>query len=291
MGSIFEPYVNSTNRKYLAVRDDPRFHEQKSYLESLWSVFEPYADPDFRTELASQFHPRFWEMYLGCSLLEMGFVLIPKNNSFGPDFQTSINEQKVWIEAAAPDSGTGPDSVPSYNFDVVLPVPEEKIILRLTNIIDKKLQAFKEYRKNNVVSEDDAYVIAINGWDIPHAYTEDEIPYIVKAVLPIGNLTVTIDINKMEAINQYYKFRGDIKKKSGSLVPTRAFQDTSFSVISGIIYSHTDLWNLPAYLGRDFQFVHNPLALHTLEKGWLPRSRSIWVEGDKLRFEEGEGCS
>lgn len=292
MNSIFETIEGTVDPKYLLVRDNPRFHEQKLFLESLWQVFLPYADPKFKNELALQFHPRFWEMYLACTLLELGFDLVPRNSAYGPDIQINLHDKRVWIEATAPDAGFGGDVVPGYseleNSIQFIQVPEEQMILRLTNSFYKKCQRYEKYASSGLISNNDVFVIAINGFDIPHILGEDEIPYIVKSVLPFGNLTVSIDIEEMKPTEQFYQYRGHIQKKSGSEVPTKAFQDPSYSFVAGILYSTAELWNLPRSLGEDFLFVHNPTANQGLDKGWISRGRSTWVEDNQLRFKKNE---
>jgi hypothetical protein len=127
------------DQRYTLVRDDLRFHQEKAFLEHLWESFEPFADPDFKSELAKQFHPRFWEMYLACTLIELGFNLIPRQCSYGPDIHIELDGINIWIEATAPDAGSGIDAVPGHPKNSNgIKVPEEQIILRLTNSIDKK---------------------------------------------------------------------------------------------------------------------------------------------------------
>ncbi len=289
MSNLFES-VQATDQKYLLVRDDPRFHEQRLFLESLWRVFSPFADPNFRSELAVQFHPRFWEMYLACTLIEIGFDLVPRMSAYGPDIQINLHNTRIWIEATAPDAGVGDDAVPGYSNleDSIqfIRVPEEQMILRLTNSFYKKCQRYEEYVSSGLISKNDAFAIAINGFDIPHILGEDEIPYIVKSVLPFGNLTVTIDINERKPIDQLYQYRGHIQKKSGANVPTKAFQDPSYSFVAGVLYSTAELWNHPPTLGEDFLFVHNPTTSQGLDKDWISRGRSIWVEDNQLRFKK-----
>jgi hypothetical protein len=288
MSTLFEAFQTPIDPKYSLVRDDPRFQEQKLFLENLWSVFAPFADPNYKSELANKFHPRFWEMYLACTLIEMGFQLIPRTSSYGPDIQINLNGRNLWIEATAPDAGTGDDAVPGYpNSDDFIQwtrVPEEQIILRLTNSLYKKCQKYHEYVSSGLVSENDLFVIAINGFDVPHISSEDEIPLIVKSVLPFGDLTITLDINEMKPTDEFYKYREYIQKKSGANVLTKTFQDPSYSFISGLIYSTAELWNRPIRLGEDFLFVHNPIANQILDKGWIGRGKYIWVEGDQLKF-------
>jgi hypothetical protein len=271
MNYLFESVKDPKDQKYLLVRDDPRFHEQRVFLQNLWNVFSPFADPDFKSELAKQFHPRFWEMYLTCTLIDMGFNLIPRKSSYGPDIQIDLNGKSLWIEATAPNAGSGDDAVPGYSENEVIQVPEEQIILRLTNSFYKKCKMYEEYVKSRLILKNDVYVIAINGFDVPHILGENEIPYIAKSVLPIGDFSVTFNIDEMRPIDEFYKYRGNIHKKSGANVSTKAFQDPNYSFVSGVLYSTAELWNLPASLGSDFIFVHNPIANQTLDKKSISR--------------------
>ena len=229
-------------------------------------------------------------MYLACTLIELGFNLIPRKSSYGPDIQIKLNNKSLWIEATAPDAGIGADSVPGYsNFEdsiEFIRVPEEQMILRLTNSFYKKCQRYDGYVSSGLVSKNDIFVIAINGFDIPHILGEDEIPYIVKSVLPFGNLTVTIDIETMKPIEQFYQYRSHIQKKSGSNVPTKAFQDPSYSFVAGVLYSTAELWNHLPSLGEDFLFVHNPIANQEIDREWMKRGRSVWVEDNQLRVKK-----
>jgi hypothetical protein len=290
MVNLFESITveGAADPKFLLVRDNLRFHEQKLFLESLWQAFSPFADPKFRNELALQFHPRFWEMYLACTLLELGFDLVPRKSAYGPDIQINLNDKRMWVEATAPDAGIGDDAVPGYsNFEdsiEFIRVPEEQMILRLTNSFYKKCQSYKKYITSGLISKNDVFVIAINGFDIPHILGEDEIPYIVKSVLPFGNLTVTIDTEEMKPIDQFYQYRSHIEKKSGANVPTKAFQDPTYSFVAGVLYSTAELWNHPPLLGEDFLFVHNPTTDKGLGADWISRGRNVWVEDNQLRF-------
>jgi len=288
MSILFDTVQAVTDKKYLIVRDDPRFNEQRLFLESLWSVFSPFADPNFKSELAIQFHPRFWEMYLACALIEMGLDIVPRKSAYGPDIQINFKNRRLWIEATAPDAGIGDDAVPGYSGsgDTIewMRVPEEQMILRLTNSFYKKCRRYEEYVASGLISKNDLFVIAINGFNIPHILGEDEIPYIAKSVLPFGDLAITLDIDEMKPIEEFYEYRGHIQKKSGASVSTKAFQDPSYSFVSGVIYSTAELWNLPASLGSDFVFVHNPIADQILDKEWVNRGKCIWVENNQLRF-------
>jgi len=290
MNSLFEPLQSVIDKKYSLVRDDSRFQEQKFFMEGLWAKFHAFADPNFKSELANQFHPRFWEMYLACAFLELGFDLIPRKSSYGPDIQIDMHGRKLWIEATAPDAGIGDDAVPGYSRsdDSVewIRVPEEQIILRLTNSFYEKCKSYEGYVSSGFISKNDAFVIAINGFNVPYILSDTEIPYIIKSVLPFGDLAITFDISDMKPIDEFYEHRDNIQKKSGASVPTKAFQNPANDFVSGLLFSTAELWNLPSYLGFDFRFLHNPLAKQPLDKEWIGRGREYWVEGDQLRWKK-----
>ena len=229
-------------------------------------------------------------MYLACTLIEMGFDLVPRTSADRPDTQINFGSRSIWIEATASSAGIGDDAVPGYSEreDSIewIRIPEEQMILRLTNSFYKKCQSYERHFSSGLISKNDVFVIAINGFDVPHIRPEDDIPYIVKFVLPFGDLTIAFDIKEMKLIDEFYKYRDHIQKRLGSPVPTTAFQNPSYSFVSGVIYSTAELWNLPACLGCDFLFVYNPLANQVLDKRWMGRGKYIWVEDDQLRFDK-----
>lgn len=285
---LFDASLENTDPKYRIVRDDPRYQDLKKYIEKLWTKFHPFADNSFQADIAWQFHPHFWEMYLGCALLELGFDLTPRETKDGPDLKAKFRGKTVWVEATAPDKGSGDDAVPEPIIDQITEVPEEKVLLRFTNSVYEKKIKLQEYILKGIVKPDEIYIVAINGFLVPYSSPRDEIHSIVKAVLPIGKESITFNLDTFEFINSSYQYRSEIEKHSGSQVPTTAFQNRDFAGISGIIYSNAELWNLPYSFGSDFLFVHNPLATNKIDHGWLKIGKYYWVEDDILRWETME---
>src|SRR4051812_8123476 len=83
-------------------------------LEWLWDAHRPLADDHFVREFCSggegKFVQRYWEMRLGQLLRDAGWALYSKKE--GPDFLAIRGSTKVWIEAIAPDVGTGKNKLP-----------------------------------------------------------------------------------------------------------------------------------------------------------------------------------
>lgn len=185
--------IELTDEHYRYLRDDNRFQNERYFVEKLWASYEPYADRNFVSALATHFHPRFWEMYLTCTLLELEFDVLPKEQPDGPDICIRDDEKCIWIEAIAPERGQGSDAVPQQRIGEPSKVPEDQIILRYTSAIKEKFEKYLKYRKEEVISAEEPYIIAVNGGNIPYTFLDDHIPRIIKAVLPIGPYSITID--------------------------------------------------------------------------------------------------
>ncbi len=280
---LLDQSIYSSNKRYLALRDDTRFQDKKNFVEELWEKFHPYADPSFHLKIAKSFDQHFWEMYLGCVLLNLNFELISQKRDEGPDLQVKVDNRDLWIEATIATMGTGNDAVPELRENEISEVPEENILLRLTNSIAEKNKKLQTYFSKGIVKQNDLFIVGINGVQITR-FLEAEIPYIVKAVLGVGNYFSQIDINTLKTVNDGYQKRDVIKKKNNSPVFTNTFLSGDFPEISGVIYSNTDLWNLPDSLGENFLFVHNLKPNNPINLGWLPTGNEYWVEDDKLRI-------
>jgi hypothetical protein len=283
MKALFNNAISPNDPNYSALRDDPRHNKLKDYCLELWQIYHPFADPNFPKEFANNLHARFWELYLGVYLLEQGVELIPKRSSVGPDFQFMQLDRRYWIEATAPGEGEGPDAVPSLEEHSGRdPVPEDKIILRFTNAISKKKEQFQDYLDTGVVESDDVLIIAVNGRGIRMLMFDGPLPAIVKSVYPFGNYVVTVDSETAEVIREGYQTRHAIQKDSGAEVSTSAFLDPEFSIVSGVLYSSSALWDLPLQPGREFLFVHNSLASNPVEAGWLNVGYEYYKDGDNI---------
>ncbi len=286
MNGLFASSILATDDNYIALRDDPKFVQLRKYCERLWDKFSPFADTSFPDEFTRQLHSRFFEMYLGNQLLEMGFILMPRETVMGPDLHFMINSTHVWIEAIAPNEGDGDDTVPDImNHSRFEPIPEEKIILRFTNAISAKQERLVEYIKKRIVGLNDAYIVAINSRSVPIVILNaDPIPAIVKSVYPVGKQIITLDTQKFEIISEQFEQRNEVYKENKSPVSTRCFLDPNYSGISGVLYSEAALWDLPESTGSDFKYIHNYLANSPMEKGWMKASNEWWWERDRLYY-------
>ena len=266
----FFQHGDATDPGYRHVRDLPNWREAKDFTESLWSKYRHLADPHFLTDARNHFLQRFWEMYLACTLLERGMELHRVGNE-GPEFFFLCGGRRIWIEAIAPGPGTGPDRVPETEYGKAYTVPTDKILLRYTSALrDKNLKRQVAVSKGILLPEEQV-VLAINSGGIPHAPYRAEMPYIAKALLPFGALTIGIDPKTREVTDSYYRYRPELQKNNRSAVSTTAFLGTEYTAFAGVLHSGVDFANYPATLGDDFLLIHNPSATSP-----LPRTVFAW---------------
>lgn len=297
LDSLFDIKIPATDKEYINIRDKYRFSGAKSFIEDLWRIYQPYADINFRTAIASQFHQHFWEMYLCCSLLKLGFNISPSSGKRGgPDICIKYNSNNIWVEAVTATGGAGIDAMSEIDINEPISafyVPEDRIILRLTNAIETKFKKYLKYLSDGIIRISDPYIIAINGRGIPLAYlTDDDHEYILKTVFPIGEYCAIVDIETLEIKKAGFQYRQSIKKVCGAPVSTDIFLDNKYDGISALLFSWVNPVNKPLNLGDDFILIHNPLAKNPLSLGYIKIGTEFWIKDNELkRFAHSSGAS
>lgn len=143
MDSFFFSSVQAKDSFYNNVRNNPDRKADRDFIEAMWQKYESYAEPDFLEDARKDFHAKTWEMYLGCLFLDFNFNLQKKTKKEGPDLHLLWNNRSIWIEATAPESGTGDNAVPEYNYNEGSDQPSDQIILRFASAIQKSLRNIK----------------------------------------------------------------------------------------------------------------------------------------------------
>jgi hypothetical protein len=269
----------------------------RSHCEYLWIFFQHHADPEFRTELKSNFDQRYWEMYLTTSLILAGYeVTCPKP---GPDVGITYRGQRIWFEATSPTRGAdgAPDQIPEMKVTasgedpVVYDVPNEKIVLRYLNSISGKYrEQYANWRKKGIVSDKDAFVMAVNPREIPFEYADTSPPRILQTGYTVGAPYISIDRETGKATGSGHHFRDHIQKepkkdaKEGdkpAIVATGVFQQKEYDGLSGLLCSRVDAANRPAEMGDDFQLAPNPHAKVPLPESFRLRGTYYGVKAVK----------
>ena len=267
---------------YNHIQDNPDRKDAHDFIEDLWQKYESYAEPGFLDDAKKDFLARTWEMYLGCLFLNYGFDLQKKAQKEGPDLQLQWNNRSIWVEATAPESGTGDNAVPEYRFNEVPDQPSEQIIFRFTSAIKEKFKKSKSYTSKGIINIDDFYIIAINGGRIRYSLVAPTLPYIVLSVLPFGDLVLAFDNESGKLVNSFHQYRDAVTTAKGSPVPTDIFMNMDYAGISAVLYSYMNVVNHPNRIGVEVHIVHNPLADNKLPLGIFPFGTEWRFENNKL---------
>ena len=268
-------------RGYRNVRESKFLESARVYTEKLWRIYEPYADRHFRQDAREHFLQRYWEMYLTVALIERGIKPVRVSGT-GPEFYFQHAGRRVWVEAIAPGPGRGKDRVPEDLSKHGFSVPTEKILLRYTSALTAKRDKLLEDRKRGIITPQDAYILAINCREIPHAWLGGVIPYVIQAFLPFGPLSLTFNIRTMQVTGRHFERREAVSKRSGTLVSTKPFLEPSFAGVSAIIHSAVDAANAPVVLGADFFVLHNPMATVRVPIGLFSHWKQFVFANDRV---------
>lgn len=136
-------------------------------------------------------------------------------------------------------------------------VPTDKIILRFTSVIRKKWKKLALDMQKGIVQPGEPVLLAINCRGIPHAAYGAELPYIVKAVFPVGAYTVAIDTRTNEIADRFHQYRPEVQKENSARVATTALLDAQADSFCAVLHSSVDCANHPSSLGDDFLVLHN----------------------------------
>lgn len=278
--SVFRASIEGEDLGYKNIRDGNHHMEvaARELCEELWPVFEPLADPHFINQLQIDFNSRFWEMDLTCMLIRAGFqISCPKP---GPDICIEEADSKIWIEAIAPNLGTGLNEVPGYRMDstIAQDVPEEEILLRYCSALSSKNDVYRSYIEKEIVRPGEAYIVAVNSCRIPFSRTDYDPPRITRSLFPIGQEYVTLDGVSGKVVDSGFHFRGSIVNANNADVPTDNFINEKYRGVSAVLFSNTDCCNRPDQDGRDFVLVHNPNAINQIPEGFIKLGREYVAE-------------
>lgn len=246
------------------------YKERKNKFDKLWEKFKCYADSHFLTQLKTNFHQRTWEMYVCNVLLEKKLkIQLKQSKNEGPDF---VIDEIAYIECVAPTKGdpTKTDSVPeplvtnpldeTNHQNLLQKVPEDEIILRITQAIKDKQDQYNNWKNKNWFKAKMPFIIAVNIADF--AYSEDpRIPYMLKALFGIQHEQINIKTGEISV-----SIRSEITKSSGKLVPVNCFKSNDFKFVSGVLYSNKRVLNHPENIGEDCIFVNNPFAVNPVDE-------------------------
>jgi type I restriction enzyme S subunit len=245
------------------------------------------ADSNFINELCSGSENIFWsrvsEALLSTHLKKVG--LIPESSQRGgPDFYVIDSGRKVWIEVICPEPKGLPTEWTEAELGKVISTPCDQILLRWTSAIKEKSEKLlgsldgevKGYIEKGIVSIDDAYVIAVNGYKLrsknppsPELYGISQFPFAVEAVFAVGSYQITIDRDTLKQTGDGHQQRLLIPKHKRKSVPADTFLDARFQPISAVWAVDIDG---SSAIGNpeSMAVVHNPNADNPISTSFLP---------------------
>lgn len=164
--------------------------------------------------------------------------------------------------------------------------PEQEIVLRYCSAVEVKHRKWLGYVASGIVDPNEPFIIAVNGFQIPHQSAfRDEIPYPIRAVLPLGPSTVTVDVQSGAVVDEGFQTRWRISKESGVQISTGVFLDGAYAGISGLLFASTDPLRVSKRNVSALTYLHNPTSVgaKALPRAWFRAGTEYWVEGDRLR--------
>lgn len=261
---FFVPWLGARQEEddlYRCLRDDPKGADFREHIEGLWKEYEFLATKAFLREVQINFHQRWWEMYLTVGMLHLsgssGFKVETSKHDKGPDIKITLSDEtRIWIEAVAPNPGSGNDRVPEHELDGVFDVPRDECLLRLAQGINEKKMKFQEYKEKNILNREDLCMIAISSCALNQFGHLLDFPCPAPLSVLAGAHQMVLSTRKPPRISK----RQEVKKISGKSVPVCLFEESSADIISAILYSSEDPLNAPITPESTFKIFLNPNA-------------------------------
>jgi hypothetical protein len=257
-------------------------------FDALWQNYKPYADTQFLKAIKHNFHQRSWEMYLCNVFLNKQLKIQSKNE--GPDLIVNDN---IYIECVAPTKGDvkSKDSVPEIQSFGEMPTDE--IILRITQSLKyKALEQYDKWKSKQWFNPKSPFIIAINISDLgyPDTINLNSInpSIIVKILFSIGTPQINFNKSTNESKVTYSNIEKIFKSNQETVnlgLFTDKFQE-EYKVISGVIFSNTDVLNHPENLGDDCIFVNNPLAENSVPEWFMNLFKYLVNKGQEVYLKE-----
>lgn len=269
---------------YLCFGSDP---DDKKFFTKLYE--ENVCHLDHRDQINDQnmrkkFHPVAWEMAC-CDLLKNeGYELAENDRRGGPDIKI-LAPDPVYVECISVEDGKA--SIPRLKSipGVVVSgnVPMDKMLSRITHGIYEK---FKKYENNysNMphIDTDLPYVIAINSSKLWWPQDIGGVPLVFKGLSGFNHLQFDQyggkSVSFRESIDLSELFQ---REEQSSLTNLDIFCDNKADLISGIIWTGSDLLSLKDTVPQKTWFINNPFAKNPLEENFLEGISRIKMQKNK----------
>jgi len=284
MNSFFQERKYNEDPLYSRIRDFKQYLENKKQIEYFWGKYKPYVQGNESSFLSiaqkrGYFKQYWWEMVLSLGLLNIGANIQKKNTEKGPDIFIDNSDKKfpkVYIEAIAPKEGETEYKLPQLQLGVHK-VPKKEFMLRLSGAFLEKYRKYKSYINNNIISEEDIYIIAISACNLGEYDSIMDFPCDapLQFLFGAGDLVVS-------SKESFVRYRPQIMKRDRP-VEMKYFLINEYNGISAVLYSNAGILRCPNNPEETFIFVKNPLAKNPLPDSFLKGVKS-WMFDKKSKI-------
>ena len=267
MDSLFERYSENDDAEYKKIITSDLFKPAIPLIDSFWQKYSSYADAKFKDHLKTDFISRIWELWLGNVLLSKGFNLPEKETTDWPDFIASKDQNQFYIEAIAPNNSPhkSGNQIPELSPIVFQEIKSDLYELRIQDAVIKKYSKkyIEKIKKKSV-----PYIVAVNISKLPFAWFNfGDIPWIIKALYPIGPEAASID-RETNTFQSYRVKKKYNEKKSGHIKDKCIFSSSNYSLLSAIIFSDIPINLEEGKITEKLYIIKNPYALYPIEESF-----------------------
>lgn len=285
--ALFEDNPPNPHWLYQRLKESsgPFEQEQREFCEELWKRYRGNEDRHFLTQISIDFIPRFWEMYLFCSLVDMGLEVSSPGDS-GPDLLVEHAGRRIWIEATSASAGEAghPDRVPDHPIEGTGAIPPEKVLLRYRTAISAKFPSvWSKYEREGLIKPEDSFVVAVCSSGIDPCLSGTVPARVVSALYPIGEPYLAYSIGSDSSESSGFSYRDEVIKENGSSVETNIFLNEGSKWLSAVLESGASPSSNTVPLGHDFAIVHNLFASNPVPGGMLRRGREYIPDKSHLK--------
>jgi hypothetical protein len=143
-------------------------------------------------------------------------------------------------------------------------VPEEQIILRFLQTVDRKREQWRRHVRAGRVAADDVFVIALNAAHAQRPILPNAQRFAVKALFALGDLVAVFDKSLRKTVEVFHEARPNLTRANGRSMSSSLFADDRASEVSAVLCSdfHLGQLLLAPYPGIRAKLVcaHNPFA-------------------------------
>lgn len=275
------------------------YREQKEFINESILLHRDVIDRGFSkkiTDSPGAYQSGLWELiFLGLiTNKHSNRVGFEGFNNHGPDFRVKINEFSFLVECVVPRQS-------SIEEDQIIPIPpynmceidwQRELGLRISNSIANKKEQYKNWIKDEIIFENEIFVIAIGLYDLSFpSYMEingliDDTSSKCPASLfspfcPIGKEVLNVKTSMSGFLKEEVNFKGN-----GSEVRKNIFCNAEHDFISAVLFSYGDIDVSGRYTSpNNLVVLHNPFARNPL-KHELITKEPVRVIKEPVRDEE-----